>query len=622
VPVVLVLAGGLASAASAASPTAADLDGLQFEQTSTQIDNDASVGVCTGSYRWINQNDKVTAYQSSVTGWSATSDPAPASRPPSGSVGMTPQMLFIAGYQDTFSGIDSFAGVRYANGELWSIHISAPGPDGRCVNPRALAIGESYRADATWSIATPGAADASGPATVYVQRQGRVEYVETVAIGTGPAPALRPKIPAPAIAPSASPPAPLPAGPVVACPPIGTIFDGVVLRKTDVTPKLSFKPFAIGYGNLALQFSVQPAVGGSLCRVRSNEGHLPVNIIVATPLGRKHLHVADSVSTATLDFVTVDASPGSTCDFSYYAALRRGLLFATTFVPDTAHDCFLNTRTPGDLAVRWSIPGFAEFAVLPGGKRQFIASTPPLTYYVDVRELIGRSSLVLTTNAIQQIESYIHATLIANLPMVDDMAIIQDPPAHVRVVGPNGREAGHGVHVSGIPGASYHEFEDRSLLWIPRPAIGGYAVTLTGHPKERYSLAFTYVRMLGARHDQAATETHKGGRLPPSGERSAFFTLDPARTRSRIRETNRCIVPAIGRETADRARAALAATRCHFGGAVRGAHLRRAAYRPRARVNGYARRIAAPASSTQHRLVRVRGGRQLPRGTVLYLVAR
>lgn len=409
---------------------------------------------------------------------------------------------------------------------------------------------------------------------------------------------------------------------MMACPPIGTVIDGVVLRKIDVAPKLSFKRFAIGYGNLPLQFSVQPAVGGSLCRLRSNEGHLPVNLIVPTPLGPKHLHVADSVSTATLDFVTVDGAPGSVCDFGYYAAYRRALLFATTFVPDPAHNCFLNGRTPGNLAVRWSIPGFKEFAVLPGGKRRFVASTPPLTYYVDVGELIGRSPLVLSTDVVQRIESYIHATLIANLPMVDDMAIIQDPPAHVRALDPNGRRAGHGVRVSEIPGASYHEFSDRSLLWIPRPATGGYAVTVSGAPKERYSLAFTYVRMLGARHDLPAADAHTAGILPPSGARTTFFALDPARARLGVRKTHRCVVPPITSATAARARAALAATRCHFGGAVRGPHLRRTTYRPRARVSGYARRGPAPSAGRQRRLVRVRGGRQLQRDTVLYLLAR
>jgi len=170
-PVLVALCSLIAfpAAASAAPPTAADLDGLQFRHTAGVMYNDGSAPGCNGTWlQWLSTNNEIAPFHDSAAGWAATQ-------------GLYPELWFsFAEPPGTFEHLDSTLDVQSPDGSTYGVTVSAPGPGGNCVNPQELLVGQSFRAAATWS--SPGSA--GGPARVAIKRTSEFGYVETVGFGS------------------------------------------------------------------------------------------------------------------------------------------------------------------------------------------------------------------------------------------------------------------------------------------------------------------------------------------------------------------------------------------------------------------------------------------------------
>jgi hypothetical protein len=86
----------------------------------------------------------------------------------------------------------------------------------------------------------------------------------------------------------------------------------------------------------------------------------------------------------------------------------------TTPLPSGSNNCYLNARScdvTNGISVRWSIPGFEQYALNEQGIRVY--RTQALTYYVDLNSLLTSNDVrSINPAAINYLENYIHRTLI------------------------------------------------------------------------------------------------------------------------------------------------------------------------------------------------------------------
>jgi hypothetical protein len=301
----------------------------------------------------------------------------------------------------------------------------------------------------------------------------------------------------------------------------------VTLPTVEAPVKLPGKSVEVRYGSLPLTFKLAGGQPTSICTVQSNRGALPV--IIHPPLVPISLHVADSVTIATVDFIPAD-DPSTfvpTCDFSLLHSLAKAISPVTIADFAETNNCLLSGsgHISGTVIARWSIPGFAEYSprVDHGVK---IYSTPPLTYYVDLSQLDGGLSASTPFQKIlQDTETFIHRTLIGNLPMVDKIGIVQDPPANLLVTDPLGRTVGMGSDhkVQTFPGAGYARVGDRSIAWIIEPVPGAYHVTADGKPGSKFHTDFTLLQFLGHGKDPLSGTTQWHGVLGHHGTAARKF---------------------------------------------------------------------------------------------------
>jgi peptidoglycan hydrolase-like protein with peptidoglycan-binding domain len=198
----------------------------------------------------------------------------------------------------------------------------------------------------------------------------------------------------------------------------------------------------MSYGDLKLTFSSVPTTTpGAVCTLQSNRGALPIvlhnyaQFRLAPPLGPGigprvnvgNLTVAHSVTTATLTVVPRSAVSIQKCDFAVMRALQRQILFESTPKPNNAMDCLLNdfSDEPATYYVKWSIPGFEEWA--PDEKHGVKAyETQALSYYVDIKTLTSGAPLDrIDATLVDRAENYIHRTLIENMPQITPVGIVQ-----------------------------------------------------------------------------------------------------------------------------------------------------------------------------------------------------
>ncbi len=203
----------------------------------------------------------------------------------------------------------------------------------------------------------------------------------------------------------------------------------------DVPVSIPGKPYEVEYGQLGLGWHAVAGQANASCALQSTQGGLPVYVTIPAgvfpfPHGQiGPIPAAVSVASARLDYFNEGSVQPPTCDWQRIT-----------------HDCSLNGD--GQLMVRWHTDGFDERD--PVTNHSFYNSGP-LTYYVNASNADVGSGL-------QALEVSIHKTLIAHLALVEKIAMIQEPPADIRVRDALGRVTGRlaGQRVNdAIPAAKY-----------------------------------------------------------------------------------------------------------------------------------------------------------------------
>ncbi len=268
------------------------------------------------------------------------------------------------------------------------------------------------------------------------------------------------------------------------------------------------KSYSVEYGALALTWKAVSPDPSVVCSVQSSVGALPVYVEFhpgllplppVIPTGIPIL-AALSVTSARLDYFPVNQTRPPVCNWQ-----------------TVTHDCSLNGD--GLVMVRWHTDGFDEEDPI---LHTSFYNSGPLTYYVNASDTNIAGSL-------QSLEVYIHKTLIAHLPLVEKIAVIQEPPADLEVRDALGRVTGfeRGGSVSrGIPHAAYvsgsHGF---SAVILPQPDGGPYSVTVSGKPKTPYNLSMSAFEVSVADALQAVN-VMRAGKLNSGGR--IDFTFAPA----------------------------------------------------------------------------------------------
>lgn len=278
------------------------------------------------------------------------------------------------------------------------------------------------------------------------------------------------------------------------CPDSGTSLP-VTLQPVTAPVRTGLKPYQITYGQLPLQFTVQP---GSGCRVVSNRGELPVLLDLFRGAPPPPFQVATSVATAALDFLPqFDAGSIPRCDF---AAVNN--------------NCLLNAPPSGSgPVVRWSTDGFTEVAF-----GQEITNTGPLTFYANLENFSG--SFDSFGNVLQQAEQFIHETLINHLSGIDRLGLIQDPPADLLLIDAMGRRTGvllDGSQVEEIPRSRFFRFDESTAIVLIEPDDGQYDIVVLGTPGEEFSLSASVAELRGNLQVPRVTEFQADGVSQPGG---------------------------------------------------------------------------------------------------------
>jgi hypothetical protein len=185
------------------------------------------------------------------------------------------------------------------------------------------------------------------------------------------------------------------------------------------------------YGKLALRFTSALKQADSLCTLVSQRAALPVitdfNAGFGGGVTDASQQVAASVTTATLDIIPTQTNIRR-CNFFLMKFLSRAdLIDSAKPLPNGTNKCYLNEPGGGatnGLTVRWSIPGFGEYAPDEHGVRVY--KTRALTYYTDLNSLFqaGQVSSIDST-VIDCLENYIHRKIIKNLPAITPIGLAQ-----------------------------------------------------------------------------------------------------------------------------------------------------------------------------------------------------
>jgi hypothetical protein len=208
----------------------------------------------------------------------------------------------------------------------------------------------------------------------------------------------------------------------------------VVLRPVyphSPVPKPRQLRVTLHYDTLALRFVLASHHADSLCTLISQRGALPVISDISADPGTSPVtasqQVAASVTTATLDIIPTRTDIPH-CDFFLMRLLGRPTLDDSTKpLPGDTNECYLNEprdNPTSGLTARWSIPGFEEYAPNEHGVQVY--QTRALTYYTDLNSLFtSRDIRSIDSTMIDQLENYIHRTIIENLPAITPIGLAQ-----------------------------------------------------------------------------------------------------------------------------------------------------------------------------------------------------
>lgn len=288
----------------------------------------------------------------------------------------------------------------------------------------------------------------------------------------------------------------LPVPPVLAC----QASQVTVPATTPALPP-SGRGVGISYGPLSLAFTPGVTGKGAQCTMQPAAGSLPVDLTipgVTTPIPLGQTEMTATVSS----FAANDVAAGiPLCDFGPLQALSNPR--ATPPLTDFARtdNCFLTPTFDAswDVVAQWTVPsGIALMARGPAANSLApFYTTQPLTYYVDLDTLPLPPGF--SGDTMSALVDFIYSTLAQNLPVLDRIALIQDPPAHLLVTNPFGRQVGLNSknRTHSYTGAGYVEAGGRSLAWILEPMAGGYHVSVRAKSGSKFSVDVADLQFLG-----------------------------------------------------------------------------------------------------------------------------
>ncbi len=148
-------------------------------------------------------------------------------------------------------------------------------------------------------------------------------------------------------------------------------------------------------------------------------------------------------------------------------------------------------------------------------------------FYVNLDDF--SSSFQSFSGTLQNVEQYIHQTLIANLSGIAKLGMIQDPPSDLLVVDPQGRRTGlpapGGSPLQEIPASGYFQFPELTAVVLVEPEEGPYQVQVVGSPGEAFSLSMSTVSLQRRLAVPFVNEQTAEGTISPAG---TFFTFNLA----------------------------------------------------------------------------------------------
>jgi hypothetical protein len=302
---------------------------------------------------------------------------------------------------------------------------------------------------------------------------------------------------------------PPPKPPLPPCPDPGTSTP-VTLAPVSAPVKLKLKDYRVIYGQLQLQFGSNGAAGGAQCSVTSNAGKLPV-LFQDTELGFDFgppIQVATSQAVATVQvFDTGGLDPSSIpqCNFSFGS---------------NANGCFINAKPGGSARIaEWSSPGFN----ITGPLGVTITNTGPLNFFVNLDALNPPTGDF--NSFLQNVETFVHQTLINNLDGVSTVAAFQDPPNDVLVTDPSGNRTGmlpDGTLVNEIPNAIYIQQQDRNAVVVVDPNPGDYTTQVIGPVDNAFSLSLSVTSFFPDIFVPSVTESDFQGTVSSTGNSFVF----------------------------------------------------------------------------------------------------
>ncbi len=302
---------------------------------------------------------------------------------------------------------------------------------------------------------------------------------------------------------------PPPKPPLPPCPSVGS-SSPVTLQPVSAPVKLKVKDYRVIYGQLPLQFTSNGASGGAQCSVTSNNGTLPV-LFQDTELGidfGKPIQVATSQTVATVqifDSGSLDPSTVPQCNFAFGS---------------NANGCFINAKPGGSARIaEWSSPGFN----ITGPLGVNITNTGPLNFFVNLDALNPPTGDF--NSFLQNVETFVHQTLINNLDGVATVAAFQDPPNNVLVTDPNGSRTGmlpDGSIVNDIPNAIYIQAQDRNAVVVVDPSPGDYTTQVIGPLDNAFSLSLSVTSFFPDIFVPSVTESDFAGTISADGNSFVF----------------------------------------------------------------------------------------------------
>lgn len=269
------------------------------------------------------------------------------------------------------------------------------------------------------------------------------------------------------------------------------------------TPALppSARGAGLTYGPVPLTFTPGTKSQGAQCTMLPAVSSMPVDLTVPGVVTPIPLGETDMTATVNLFAASNVATTIKLCDFGSLETMTNPSITPPLTDFARTNDCFLTPtyHASWDVVARWTVPsGVVQMAHSQvTNSDTAIYSTQPLTYYVDLDTLPLQQGF--SGDTMSALVDFIYSTLAQNLPVLDRIALIQNPSGHLFITNPFGRRIGldSNNQTHAFPGVGYAEVGGRSIGWILEPVFGAYHVSVRATPGSKFSVDMADLQFLG-----------------------------------------------------------------------------------------------------------------------------